>query len=382
MLGAQSSRLERLAAQESGLLAAKAAHSRRAGLEHAATDVLSTVGIVGVVVVGAVLVSRDALSPSLLPVAVILAAASVVPVASVLDVARDLNLAGAAAKRVFAILRARPAVEDRAHPEARGALRPSPSPSPSLPLAPGLVLENVTFRYRENLPWAVDGATFEVRPGETVALVGPSGAGKSTVVSLALRLWDVAGGAVKVGGRDVRSLSQETLRDMVTLVPQDTYLFNTSLRENIRLGTPEASDVAVETAARAAMAHELISALPGGYDASVGELGGRLSGGQRQRIAIARALLRDAPILIMDEAVSNLDATSEAELAGAMAAARRGRTSLIVAHRLSTIRSAERLLVMDRGRIVEQGSHDELLARGGFYARLISPQLTNTGEAQ
>ncbi len=368
MFSAERQRLARLEKEDASLLTAKAAHSRRAGLEHAGTDAIAAVGVLVVLIVGAVLVSRGALAPALLPVAVILAAASVVPVASVLDVVRDLNMAGAAAERVLGILRAPPTVMDHVGARLEACL------------APHLQFEGVMFRYREDLPRAVDGATFEVRPGEAVALVGPSGAGKSTLASLALRLWDVEDGAITVLGQDVRALPQEALREMVTLVPQDTYLFNTTLRENIRLGAPNADDAAVEAAARAAMAHGFISALPAGYDAVVGELGRRLSGGQRQRIAIARALLRDAPVLIMDEAVSSLDAASEQELTAAMAEARRGRTSLIVAHRLSTIRAAERLVVMDRGRVVEQGTHDDLVAKGGFYARLVSSQLTNMGD--
>ncbi len=368
LFGAERQRLASLGREDASLLAAKAAHSRRAGLEHAGTDALTAVGVLVVIIVGAVLVSRGAVAPALLPVAVILAAASVVPVAAVLDVVRDLNLAGAAAERVLGVLRTPPTVVDKV------------SARPDQPLSPCLRFEDVRFRYREDLPHVVDGATFEVRPGETVALVGPSGGGKSTLASLASRLWDVEGGAVTVSGHDVRAMPQEALREMVTLVPQDTYLFNTTLRENIRLGAPKADDAAVERAARAAMAHGFISALPAGYDSVVGELGGRLSGGQRQRIAIARALLRDAPILVMDEAVSSLDAASEQELTAAMAEARRGRTSLIVAHRLSTIRSAERLVVLDRGWIVEHGTHDDLVAKDGFYARLVSSQLTNTGD--
>lgn len=367
IFGDQRQRMARLAREETALLAAKVAHSRRAGFEHAATDGLTTVGLLLVLVIGALLVSRGAVAPALLPVAVMLGATSLVPVAAVLDVVRDLNLASAAAARVSAILGAEAAVVDRA-----GA-RPAP------PLLPTLAFDNARFRYRAGLDPAVDQVSFEVRPGETVALVGPSGAGKSTLSSLALRLWDVEEGAVRIGGHDVRTISQESLRDLITLIPQDTYLFNTSLRENIRLGAPDADDAAVEAAARAAMAHEFISALPAGYDALVGELGGRLSGGQRQRIAIARALLRDTPILVMDEAVANLDAASEQELAAAISEVRRGRAStwLIVAHRLSTIRSADRLVVLDRGRVVEQGTHEQLLAQSGFYAALISSQLSN-----
>ncbi|MGH3996803.1 MAG: ABC transporter ATP-binding protein [Pseudonocardiaceae bacterium] len=281
----------------------------------------------------------------------------------VTDVARELSLVAAAADRITTILRAPAPVTD---------LVDTPPPGP---IEPRIRFDAVSFRYGPTLRRAVDGVSFEVAVGETVALVGHSGAGKSTCASLLLRLWDVDAGAITIGGHDVRDFPQEDLRRLLTLVPQDAFLFNISLRENIRLGRPDAPDAQVEEAARGALADEFISHLPDGYDTVAGELGARMSGGQRQRIAIARALLKNAPILIMDEAVSNLDAASEREVAAAMSRAREGRTTLVIAHRLSTIQAADRIVVLDDGRVAETGTHQELLAVQGSYVSLLASQL-------
>jgi ATP-binding cassette subfamily C protein CydC len=362
--GARRRQLQRMARQDDALLEAKVAHGHRSGLEHAATDALTVLGLLAVLVVAALLVTRGALPPPLFPVTVILAATTFMPVIAVLDVARDLNLVGAAAERVAAILDAPTPVTDRV------------SQPPPGPIEPRVRFQDVSFRYAPALPDAVTDVSFEIAPGETVALVGHSGAGKSTCAHLLLRLWDVCSGAITIGGHDLRDFPQESLRELLTFVPQDVFLFNISLRENIRLARPDASDAEVEAAARAALADEFIAGLPDGYDTVAGELGARLSGGQRQRIAIARALLKDAPLLVMDEAVSNLDAASEQEVAAAMGRAREGRTTLVIAHRLSTIRAADRLVVLEHGRVAETGTHDDLITRkGGAYVRLIASQL-------
>jgi len=204
-----------------------------------------------------------------------------------------------------------------------------------------------------------------------VALVGASGAGKSTCANLLARLWDVRDGSITVGGHDVRAFPQADLRNLMAVVPQDVYLFHTTIRENIRLGRPDAADQDVELAAELAQAGPFIRALPDGWDTVAGERGATLSGGQRQRIAIARALLRDAPILIMDEAVSNLDAEAERDLHAALRQVAAGRTTLLIAHRPSTISLADRVVVLEDGRVAETGSYVSLLAAGGTLARLL-----------
>lgn len=214
----------------------------------------------------------------------------------------------------------------------------------------------------------------EVRRGETVALVGPSGGGKTTILNLIPRFYDATDGRVTIDGVDIREVTLASLRAQIALVTQEPFLFDDSIRANIAYARPEASQAEIETAARAAAAHDFILSLPAGYDTLVGEAGARLSGGQRQRIAIARAFLKDAPILLLDEATSALDTESEAQVQAALARLMAGRTTILIAHRLSTVRGADRIYVIDRGQVVETGDHDSLIKKRGLYARLARSQ--------
>jgi ATP-binding cassette subfamily B protein len=216
-----------------------------------------------------------------------------------------------------------------------------------------------------------------VAPGETVAIVGPSGAGKSTVFQLLLRFYDPLSGQITLDGVATSQMDLHALRERIGIVPQDAVIFSSSALENIRYGQPTATDEEVKAAAHAAFAHDFIMALPEGYDTFLGERGVRLSGGQRQRIAIARAMLKNPPLLLLDEATSALDAESERMVQAALESAMRDRTTLVIAHRLATVQQADRILVLDHGRLVEQGSHAELVKQGGIYARLAELQFTS-----
>ena len=270
-----------------------------------------------------------------------------------------------AAERVFELLETVSPVADP----------PVPRPLPR-PVRGAVAFERVSFRYHADpaLPWTLRDVELTVAPGEVVALVGPSGAGKTTLVSLLPRFWDVAEGRILLDGIDVRDLRLADLRGAIGLVPQEPALFSGTVRENIAYARPGASGEEVEAAARAAHAHEFVERLPQKYDTLVGERGVKLSGGQRQRIAIARAILKNPAVLVLDEATSSLDTESERLIEDAMERLLVGRTTLIIAHRLSTVRRADRLIVMDHGRIVEEGNHTALVARGGLYARLYQHQ--------
>ncbi|MBY4892749.1 ATP-binding cassette domain-containing protein [Rhodobacteraceae bacterium N5(2021)] len=240
-----------------------------------------------------------------------------------------------------------------------------------------IAFDNVKFHYPTRPETAaLDGVSFTIQPGETVALVGPSGAGKSTVFQLLLRFYDPESGQITMDGTPLPDMARQTFRSAMALVPQDPVIFAASARDNIRFGRPGATDADVEAAAKAAAAHDFITALPQGYDTYVGERGMMLSGGQKQRIAIARAILRDAPILLLDEATSALDAESERAVQDAVTRMSKTRTTLIVAHRLATVKQADRILVFEDGKIVAEGTHDALVADGGLYARLARLQFT------
>lgn len=244
-----------------------------------------------------------------------------------------------------------------------------------------MVFENVTFAYPGRPP-SLRNVSLRVRPGEVVALVGPTGSGKSTLVQLIPRFYDVTSGRVLVDGHDVRDLKLASLRRNVGIVLQDTFLFAATIRENIAYGRPDATDAEVIAAAKAARIHDFIMSLPAGYNTWVGERGLTLSGGQRQRIAIARVLLLDPKILILDDALASVDVETEAEIQAALETVMRGRTTFIIAHRLRTVRLAHRVVVMVNGEVVEEGTHVELLTRGGFYRRLYETQLRPQAEAE
>jgi subfamily B ATP-binding cassette protein MsbA len=275
----------------------------------------------------------------------------------------DLQQAGAAAERIFSMLDTHSEVGER--PEARALP----------PLQRDIEFRDVQFGYEGAEGATLDGVSLRVGIGEMLAIVGRSGAGKTTLVNLIPRFYDVSGGAILIDGGDIRDVTLASLRAQVAIVTQETVLFDDSVAANIAYGRPAATRDEIQTAARAAHAHEFIEQLPDGYETLVGERGQRLSGGQRQRLAIARALLRDSPLLILDEATSSLDAEAESLVQEALANLMMNRTSFVIAHRLSTVRRADAIVVLEHGRIVERGRHDDLLARGGAYAKLYELQL-------
>lgn len=327
--------------------------------QSAALEIATGLGGLAVALLGAVLASRGWFAHEWLPLLVLVAVAAFMPVAEIGQVARQLADTIASTRRLHV-------VESENEPVTDGDL--------PVPANPPIHIEALTFSYPGRSVPALDRVSFAVRPGSTVALVGASGAGKSTVANLLLRFWDPQQGAIKLGGTDLRQLRLDDLRSHIALVAQDTYLFNDTLEANIRLAGRDVSDEDVRRALDRAALSEFVDRLPEGLATRVGERGVQLSGGQRQRVAIARAFLKDAPILIMDEATSHLDTISEQQIRAALEELMAHRTSIIIAHRLSTIQNADTILVMDGGRVVEAGSHDELLAARGAYARLVAHQ--------
>jgi len=361
LFGQRGAFLRRLADIGRSMRATQLKYGRRAGLENAAADLIVAVTVVAALVIAARAVATGALAPPMLPVLVILAGAALGPVSAVVATSSALGELRGCAARVVEVIDA----------VAMTADRPGATPPPA-GLDPTVRFEAVRFRYGPRQPAVLRGVDLEIRPGETLALVGASGAGKTTCLNLLLRFWDPAAGRITIGGHDIRDLTLDGLRTTVSVVPQEVYLFNATIMENLRLGRPSATDEQVHRAARRAMVGEFVDRLPQRYHTQMSERGLNLSGGQRQRIAIARALLRDTPVLVLDEAAAHLDTENERLVQRALGELRQGRATLVIAHRPSTIRAADRIAVLDGGRVVEAGTHDELMVAGNRYPRLIA----------
>ena len=325
---------------------------------------MTALGGLAVLTMGAWLMTEGEISRPQLILSVILSVAAFAPISDIARTIKQLMETLAAARRLFVV-----------HDEPVPVVDGPGVQAHENGLSPAISFDHVGFSYGHGEAQALHGVSFDVEAGQTVALVGRSGAGKTTCANLVMRFWDPGEGHVRLNGHNLRDYELDDLRRQIALVSQDTYLFNASIRDNLRLGKIEASDSEIEAAAQQANAHEFITAFPDGYDTLVGERGMQLSGGQRQRISIARAILKNAPVLILDEATSHLDAVNERQVRQALETLMAGRTTVVIAHRLSTIRDADRIVVLDNGHAVEQGSHHDLLASHGLYSQLVATQL-------
>lgn len=355
---AERSYLDRVKRASVRLRRSRVKYERRATAEIVTGDLLLSLGSLSIVLLALHQHANGMYSIAGTLTLIVLALAAIAPVATVSAAGRQLGDIRAAASRILQIADYPDAVPDHGTQVVPGTRTPR------------LTFEHVRFGYKPDEPVLRD-VSFTVEPGETVALVGASGAGKTSTANLLLRFWDPDYGRITVNGVDIKDIPIDQLRALVTLVPQDSHLFNMSVAENIRLGRPEATDDEVREAARLAAADRFINSLPDGYDAPCGERGTQLSGGQRQRIALARALLKDAPLLVLDEAVSSLDATNEEHVHKALARARQGRSVLTIAHRLSTIHTADRIVILDGGAVADAGTYSELLDRSAVFRDII-----------
>ncbi len=359
--GREAERLDEVTAQQLRYGALRMRFFRMLTAQRATIEVAMGLGGIAVLGTGAALAASGRMPADLLPLVAIIAYTTFLPISEVAQVGRQLADTLGSARRIFSIFDAPEPVRD--------------GPGAGAPGRGAVELRGVTFSYGPGLVPALSDVSFGIEPGRTVALVGRSGAGKTTAAHLLMRFWDPDSGSIELDGADLREHRLDELRSRISLVAQDTYLFNSSIRDNLLIARPDASEAEIVEAARAAAAHGFISAMPEGYETAAGERGERLSGGQRQRIAIARAFLRNSPILILDEATSHLDAESEALIHASLQRLMAGRTTLVIAHRLSTVRSADEIVVLDAGSVAERGDHGSLMAAGGLYARLVNAQV-------
>jgi ATP-binding cassette subfamily C protein CydCD len=332
-------------------------------LQQSLLEVFTGLGGLAVVTTGALLTSRGSVDPAVLPLLTILAMAAFLPISEIAEIGRQLADTLGATRRVYAL-------ENEPVPVTDG---------PGVVLNtgdPSLVLRGVTFNYPGHNQLVLNEVSCEISPGQSIALVGPSGAGKTTLAHLLMRFWDPAAGAISIGDFDIRKFTLDELRSQMALVAQDTYLFNSTLEANIRIAKPTASTLELNQSLQFSALEDLVTTLPQGMNTPVGERGASLSGGQRQRVAIARAFLKDAPILILDEATSHLDALSEQAVRRALDQLKSNRTTIVIAHRLSTIRDADLILVLENGCIVQSGKHEDLSQTDGLYSRLVAHQIT------